>query len=187
MGRHVGSDGNPQTYEMTEFEDVAELPADALAPWRKVDDKCRSEKLKHGMRLRLGGISLRNASNNAGISQAAIRDGLHRYGLLEISRRVCSESIVDGHREIALETNSLQLEKLAVGDPDPKLAIVGGISTDKVANSEQWTKRGEAIGNLGDCLIDIAERIVAGGGKLDLTISGPGGEAKIEAGGNSDA
>ncbi len=90
-----------------------------------------------------------------------------------IARRVTSNAVVDNHREIALKATHMQLENLDSGSVDKDLAVVGGISTDKIRDYEGWKNRRGGEENLGDCLIEIAERIVTSGGKLDLTIEGP--------------
>ncbi len=156
-----------------EMDPIPEIPSDAASAWKKVEEKCTSESLKLGMQLRLGGSMLRDAAARCGMSTSALQRGLHRHGLSDIVRRVVSNALVDNHREIALKTTNMQLENLDSGEVDTKLAIVGGISTDKVKDYEGWKNRRGGEENLGDCLIEIAERIVKGGGKLDLTIEGP--------------
>ncbi len=156
-----------------EMDPIPEIPPDAESAWKKVEAKCTSEPLKLGMQLRLGGLTMRDAAGRCGISDRAIRGGLDRYGLSDIARRVTSHAVVDNHREIALKATHMQLENLDSGSVDKDLAVVGGISTDKIRDYEGWRNRRGGEENLGDCLIEIAERIVKGGGKLDLTIEGP--------------
>ncbi len=158
-----------------EMDPIPEIPPDAESAWKKVEEKCTSEPLKLGMQLRLGGSMLRDAAAGCGMSTSALQRGLHRHGLSDIVRRVVSNALVDNHREIALKTTNKQLENLDSGEVDTKLAIVGGISTDKVKDYEGWRNRRGGEENLGDCLIDIAERVVRSGGRLDVTIEGPCG------------
>ena len=84
--------------------------------------------------------------------------------------------VLDQHREIALECGEKQLENLANGSVDKDLAVVGGISTDKIRDYEGWKNRRGGEENLGDCLIEVAERIIRRGGKFGLQIEGPGGD-----------
>ncbi len=156
----------------SETDPIPAVPPDAESAWKKVEEKCTSEPLKLGMQLRLGGLTMRDAAVRCGISDRAIRGGLDRYGLSDIARRVASNAVVDNHREIALKATHMQLEKLDNGEVDKELAVVGGISTDKIRDYEGWKNRRGGEENLGDCLIEIAERVVRSGGRLDLTIEG---------------
>ena len=105
------------------------------------------------------------------MGSSTLRDGLHRYGLSDISRQSASSALVDNHREIALEATALQLEKLAQGEADTKLAVVGGISTDKVRDREGWKNRNGPEEKLGDRLAEIAQMIIQRPSKLDLHLT----------------
>ena len=84
---------------------------------------------------------------------------------------------------MALEATEMQLEKLGSGEnPSTVLAITAGVATDKVLKAEELAQKRGSGENLGDSLIEIAEKIVKSGGSLDLKITGPEGTARIEAG-----
>ena len=179
--------GRPKEAVIVDTEaPLPELPKLAEARFAEAERRCKNPILLRDMRLRLAGYTQRQveALHPEVTNKDGVVEALRRYGLLEIARQLTSERLIDNHREIALTTTEMQLENLTGAEPkaDTRLAIVGGISTDKVATAERWTTRGETGENLGDRLAEIAERIVKAGGKLDLKISGPGGEAKIEAG-----
>ena len=187
-GRPVGRPPNSEVVIVSEVDAAVlpPLPKAAEARWDDATRRCTSKPLLRDMRLRLAGYTQRQieALNEDARGRDTINQALRRYSLLEISRQLTSERIVDNHREIAVDATELQLEELGKedGKPSTALAIVAGISTDKVANAEKWASRSTSSENLGDSLVEIAERIVKAGGSLDLHIKGPGGSARIEAG-----
>jgi len=164
------------------YEDLRP-PKEAVELWKGVERRCKSPNLKYAMILNLNGYSQREASRAGGYDDpSTLRDGLLRYGLRHIANG--TDRLVANHREIAVLTTEMQLEQLHSGEePDTKLAIVGGISTDKVEKREQWSKHESEGADLMGALGSVAAQIIKAGGKVEARLTtGDGGEATLSIG-----
>jgi hypothetical protein len=163
------------------------IPAEAAEAWKEVEARCKSEPLKRGMRYCLGGYSQREACKLAGLSdRVLVREGLKRWGLRDLANR--TDRLVQNHREIAVQTTDALLERLADEDetrsiPAKELAVVGGISTDKVRDYERWTQGQGETPDFGEAVGRIAERIVKAGGRLSARLRSQAGEAEVSVSG----
>lgn len=174
--------------QITEIEalepDVSWLPADLHDRWRHAVAAQLPGTQIDALRACVAGDPQTTVARAHGMTRHDLRYLLERFSLQHHARAMASKRLLDNHREIALEGTEQILTTLDKpgGKVDKGLAIVAAISTDKVAMKEGWQRGDLGDGNLGDKLAEIADKIVRGGGRLDLTIEGPGGKAKIEAG-----
>ncbi len=132
--------------------------------------------MKRALRRLAVGMSLRKAAESEGYKTKA---SIFRYGQKHGLISMTDKALVNQFRRTAYKSLDM-IEDRITDDPDSvstrDLTIIAGVAADKIAKKERWGDRVPEE-NLGDCLIEIAERIVAGGGKVGLTIEGPGGES----------
>jgi len=166
-GRLAGT-RNPMT---TDLEPV-DLPAvidRAQAAWREIEASALGDRMKRALRRVAGGQGVRESAELEGYSDS--RD-LYRYCKRFKLIDARTKAIVDTHRHVA-KLAGLELEDRLLRDSKKisasQLAMIGGVSTDKVFASEK--------ANIDDgssyisALEKMAERFGEGGATLELKVT----------------
>ena len=154
------------------LEELPEIPEENLEAWEKIEASQIQPRMKRALRRLAAGMSLRKAAESEGYkTKASIFRYAQKHGLISMT----DKALVNQFRRTAYKSLD-EIEHRITEDPDSvsvkDLAVIAGISADKIAKKERWGDRLPEE-NLGDCIIEIAEIVVRRGGKLGLTIEGP--------------
>jgi len=150
-------------------EDLPAVIDGAQAAWKEVEQSNLGDRMKRALRHVVGGVAVREAAELEGYNDS--RD-LYRYckrfGLIDTR----TAAIVNTHRNIA-KLAGTEMERRLIEEPDqiktPALAVIGGISTDKVLAFEKVeTDDGTAYLS---ALERMAERVAESGTTIELKVS----------------
>jgi hypothetical protein len=162
------------------------IPAEAREAWAYVEANCTGEKILRGMRYVLAGRTYREAEELTGCSRGTIWDGIQRWGLRR--HAASTDTIVQRHREVAALALGELLRRLEDGEtldgiPAKELAIISGISSDKVAAKERWVSGQPGSTDLGDTIGRFAAQLAGAGARLQARLTSPDGAvAELEIG-----
>jgi hypothetical protein len=146
------------------------LPEHQIEVWERLCSRMKDCPTRRGVYFLLAGWTYRQAGKAAGVAHSALTDAAERYGLRPAIHT--SGRAVLNHRALEIATTEELLERHRNGefraDSSRDLAVIAGISRDKVAAFEQKQE-----GNVG--ALTLLERIAGGlaerGMRLDVSLS----------------
>jgi len=141
----------------------------AQAAWKAVERSNLGDRMKRALQRVAGGQGIRESAEAEGYNS---HQDLHRYakrfGLIDVR----TAAIIGTHRNVA-KLSGEELERRLIEDPDkiptPALAVIGGISTDKVIASEK-VEAYDGSSYL-SALEKMAARVAESGVSLELTVT----------------
>ena len=154
------------------LEELPEIPEENLEAWEKIEATQIQPRMKRALHRLACGESFRKASESEGYKSFA---NLFRYAQKHGLISMTDKALINQFRRTTCKSLD-EIEHRITEDPDSMsvkdLAVIAGIGADKIAKKERWGDRVPEE-NLGDCLIEIAARILNSGVKVGLSIEGP--------------
>ena len=159
---------------------TADLPAiakEAEEAWTQIEQSNLGDRMKSALRRIACGESIRGAAEAEGYSS---HSDVYRYAKQHGIVDVRTQRVMDGHRHIA-RLSGEELERRLTTEPEKispsQLAVISGISTDKVLAHEK-NQTDDGAGYLG-ALEKVAAQFAESGKTLELRVSlgptAPGG------------
>jgi hypothetical protein len=150
---------------------AADLPAIAKEveeAWTQIEQSNLGDRMKRALRRVAGGLAIRESAEAEGYSgHADLYRYAKRFGLVDVR----TKAIINTHRNVAKLAGE-EMERRLSEDPDAiktsALAIIGGISTDKVLVHEK-TETDDGASYI-SALEKVAAEIVASGQALKIQV-----------------
>jgi len=150
-------------------EPVGDILPEAAEAWDKICDSKVQPRMLSALRRVCAGATIREARIAEGYaSHSEIAKHCKRFGLLKLTTR----SIIDQHRSIAklsAEEMERRLHEKPEEIPTNQLAVIGGISTDKVLSHEKQAK--DDGSTYLSALEAMAKRVAESGAELELKVT----------------
>ena len=151
---------------------TANLPAvrpELEGAWAKIEASGLGDRMKSALRRIACSESIRGAAEAEGYSSHGdVYRYARRFGIVDVRTR----SLIETHRRVA-KLSGEELEGRLVDDPEavtsPQLAVIAGISTDKVLAHEKTAK--DDGGSYISALEKVAAQIAESGQTLELRVS----------------
>jgi hypothetical protein len=163
------SDANASDETESRVENLPAVAKEAEEAWAKIEQSNLGDRMKRALRRIAGGGSIRGAAEAEGYtSHSDVYRYAKRFGIADERTR----AIINAHRSVAKLAGEEMVKRLTE-NPDeiktPALAIIGGISTDKVlAHEKSQTDDGSSYIS---ALEKVAAEILASGKSLELKVS----------------
>jgi hypothetical protein len=147
-------------------ERLPPLPEKCKDVWKRLDAEMKPTRTKLGVRYLLAGWSYRNATEAAGLANhSQLREFVRRHRLGEFVHS--TTAAIRNHHAIEIAATEALLEKDLTKESGRDLAVIAGVSRDKIRDYEQ---RQAAPTTAIDALHKVAEAIAATGMKLEVTL-----------------
>ena len=148
----------PDTSRQKELSALSPIPHEYSEAWARVAASGTEDRMRRALLRIVYGSSCREAAREEGYaSHQDVARCARRFGLLDASKA----RLLNGARRVAQLSQDELAERLTEGSEDIRakdLAIIAGISIDKVARAEGWDRSGsEPTGYLSplDRLVDM--------------------------------
>lgn len=153
----------------TPSADLPAVPKEFEEAWAEIEQSGLGDRMKSALRRIACGESIRGAAEaEEYASHVDVYRYAKRFGIVDVRTR----SLIDTHRRIA-KLSGEETERRLIEEPDaiksPALAVVGGISTDKVLAYEK-TETDDGTTYI-SALEKVAARIAESGESLELRVS----------------
>ena len=167
--------GEPGSDETSALVELPEIPEENVEAWERIEATQIQPRMKRALRRLASGSSLRVAAESEGYgSKADLFRYAQKHGLISMTDR----ALVNQFRRTAYKSLDM-IEDRITDDPDSvstrDLTIIAGVATDKIAKKERWGQP-EPDDSLGNCLLEIAEKIIPSPGRLGIHITAEPGE-----------
>ncbi len=153
------------------------LPEHCIEAWARLERDMSDCRTRLGLRYVLAGWSYREAAAEADlIDHGVLVKAVQRHGLVDLAHR--TDRLASNHRQVAILATEELIERGAKDgfkeDASRDVAVVAGVSTDKVRD---WEKRNERPQDALSLLQQIAGGLADAGMRLDLSLQ-PAGEVE---------
>ena len=160
---------NELTLPETPTTNLPAIAKEAEEAWTQIEKSNLGDRMKSALRRIACGESIRGAAEAEGYrSHSDVYKYATQYGIVDVR----TKRLIDGHRRVA-RLSGEELEQRLTTKPEKisaaQLAVIAGISTDKVLKSEEKAKDDGA--SYLSALEKMAERFAEGGKTLELRVS----------------
>ena len=146
------------------------LPEHCKEAWARLEREMSDCRTRAGLRYVLAGWSYRESAAAVDLrDHGVLIKAIQRHGLVDLAHR--TDRITRNHRQVAILATEELVERGAAGkfadDTSRDLAVVAGVSTDKVRD---WEKKQEAPADALSLLERIGRGLAETGMQLDMSL-----------------